>query len=71
MCGNEIALYCECKGTVTPMEKPKREITITIVNILVIVATLMILTALFVPIFIPPDGRAAKQSSSPTVTADE
>ena len=60
------------KMTATELRKYAMD-TITIVNILVVVAILMILTALFVPIFIPPDSRAAGHSSSPTVsvTADE
>ena len=53
----------------SPMEKPKRELPITIVNVLVVIAILMILTALVVPVFIPPEGRAASQASAPSASS--
>jgi hypothetical protein len=45
------------------MIRPKRKWQLTVVDFLVGVAVLMILTALVVPIFVPPDGRAAAKAA--------
>ena len=41
------------------MEKAERKWPLTFVNVLVALAILMILSALIVPIFVPPDGKTA------------
>lgn len=43
----------------TRPKRQKRSWQITVVDLLVGLAVLMILTALIVPIFVPPEGRAA------------
>ena len=45
------------------MEKTKRVWHLNLVNVLVGIAVLMILSALVVPIFVPPDGRAASRAA--------
>ncbi len=47
----------------------KKSWSITIVDILVGVAILMILSALIVPVFLPPDGRAAARANVPAAAA--
>ncbi len=51
------------------MTNSKRSWHITIVDVLVGVAILMILSALIVPVFLPPDGRAAARVNVHTATA--
>jgi amino acid transporter len=48
------------------MEKPERKFPITIVNILVAVAILMILAALVVPSFVPPQSKKASAVTPPS-----
>jgi len=48
------------------MKNPFRKWHITVVDVLVGFAVLMILSALVVPIFIPPDGRAASRPGAAT-----
>lgn len=43
------------------MKNPIRRFHITLVDVLVGLAVLMILSALVVPVFIPPEGRAASR----------
>jgi Tfp pilus assembly protein FimT len=43
------------------MNNPKRKGRVSLVDVLVGLAILMILSALVVPVFIPPDGRAASK----------
>ena len=45
------------------MNEPKRKLPITLVNVLVVIAILMILSALVVPIFVPPESQAASRSA--------
>ncbi len=47
----------------------KKSWHITIVDVLVGVAILMILSALIVPVFLPPDGRAAARVNVPAAAA--
>ncbi len=47
----------------------KRNWHITIVDVLVGVAILMILSALIVPVFLPPEGRAAARANVPAAAA--
>ena len=42
---------------------------LTVVDFLVGVAVLMILSALVVPVFIPPEGKAASKSANATTAA--
>jgi len=51
------------------MKKTKRTWRITIVDLMVGVAILMIMSALIVPIFIPPEGKAASRAAVPVATA--
>jgi len=51
------------------MSEPKRNLPITMVNVLVVIAILMILSALIVPIFVPPESRAASRSAAPRACA--
>ena len=63
--GNEIALIKgeeERKGL---MKIPIWKWHMTVVDVLVGLAVLMILTALVVPIFVPPEGRAASRTATP------
>jgi Tfp pilus assembly protein FimT len=46
-----------------PMKRSKRNWHLTMVDFLVGVAVLMILTALVVPIFVPPNRQAAPRSA--------
>jgi len=46
------------------MNKPKRQWNVTLVDVLVGFAVLMILSALVVPIFFPPVGRAASRAAA-------
>jgi hypothetical protein len=51
------------------MNTEKRKWNVTIVDVFVGFAVLMILSALIVPIFVPPEGRAAvKAAATRTVT---
>jgi len=51
------------------MKKPKRNWHVTVVDVVVGLAVLMILSALVVPIFIPPEGRAASRVAAPSTSA--
>ena len=51
------------------MKNPKRDWHVTVVDVLVGLAVLMILSALVVPIFIPPEGRAASRAAAPSTSA--
>jgi len=51
------------------MDKPKEKIPITFVNLFVVMAILMILSALIVPIFVPPESRAASRAIPHTSSA--
>ena len=50
------------------MKNSKRKWHVTIVDILVGLAILMILTALVVPVFVPPEGRAASRAQAPSAS---
>lgn len=41
-----------------------KSVSVTMVNILVVFAVLLILTALVVPTFIPPEGQAATRANA-------
>ena len=43
----------------------KRNWHVNLVDVLVAIAVLMILSALVVPLFIPPQGKAASRASAP------
>ena len=43
------------------MKKPKRNWHVSLVDVLVGLAVLMILSALVVPVFLPPNGKAASR----------
>jgi len=45
------------------MKNSKRTWHVTIVDFLVGLAILMILSALIVPVFVPPEGRAASRAA--------
>jgi hypothetical protein len=47
-----------------PMKNQKRKWNVTIVDVLVGFAVLMILTALVVPFFVPPEGKAASRATA-------
>jgi Tfp pilus assembly protein FimT len=47
------------------MKNIKRNWHVTIVDVLVGLAVLMILSALVVPVFMPPQGRAASRAATP------
>jgi hypothetical protein len=67
--GNRIALTkCERERKAL-MKKPKRNWHVTVVDVVVGLAVLMILSALVVPIFIPPEGRAASRVAAPSTSA--
>ena len=51
------------------MKNPKRHWNVTIVDVLVGLAVLMILSALVVPVFIPPEGRVASRAAVPGISA--
>ncbi len=51
------------------MKNPIRKWHVTVVDVLVGLAVLMILSALVVPVFIPPDGRAASRPAAATSTS--
>jgi hypothetical protein len=51
------------------MNKPQRQWNVSIVDVLVGLAVLMILSALVVPIFIPPVERAASRVAASTRSA--
>jgi type II secretory pathway pseudopilin PulG len=51
------------------MNKPKRQWNVTLVDVLVGFAVLMILSALVVPIFFPPVGKAASRVAASTRSA--
>lgn len=54
------------------MRIPKPKCRVTLVNFIVGLAVLMVLAALVIPIFVPPEGNAATRTatpSSPIVTA--
>jgi hypothetical protein len=46
-----------------PMQRNKRNWHLTVVDFLVGIAVLMILTALVVPIFVPPNSKAAPRAA--------
>jgi Tfp pilus assembly protein FimT len=47
------------------MKNTKRIWHLTMVDVLVGLAVLMILSALVVPVFLPPQGRAASRAAAP------
>jgi hypothetical protein len=47
------------------MKNPKRKWRLTVVDVLVGLAVLMILSALIVPVFIPPEGKTASKAAGP------
>lgn len=51
------------------MKNPKRKWRVTVVDVLVGLAVLMILSALVVPVFIPPEGKAASKAAASTTSA--
>jgi len=51
------------------MNDPKRKWRVNLVDVLVGLAVLMILSALVVPIFVPPDGRTASGTATTAVSA--
>jgi type II secretory pathway pseudopilin PulG len=51
------------------MKKPKRNWHLTLVDVLVGLAVLMILSALVVPVFVPPNGRAASRVATSHASA--
>ena len=51
------------------MNDPKRKWRVNLVDLLVGLAVLMILSALVVPIFVPPEGRAASRAATTSVSA--
>ena len=51
------------------MKKSKQTWHVTIVDVLVGVAILMILSALIVPVFVPPEGKAASRVAVPAAAA--
>jgi hypothetical protein len=51
------------------MDKPKGKLSITFVNVFVVMAILMILSALVVPIFVPSESRAASRGSVPRASS--
>ena len=51
------------------MEKPGKKWPLTLVNVLVALAVLMILSALIVPIFVPPDGKSASAATNARVSS--
>ena len=51
------------------MKKSKQTWHVTIVDVLVGLAILMILSALIVPVFLPPEGKAASRAAVPVATA--
>ena len=64
-------LNCSTKGVrerKTLMNNPLRKWHVTLVDVLVGLAVLMILSALVVPVFLPPEGRAASKTAAPTAT---
>jgi len=50
------------------MTNPLRKWHVTVVDVLVGLAVLMILSALVVPVFLPPEGRAASKTAAPSTT---
>jgi competence protein ComGC len=46
------------------MDKPKGKLPITFVNVFVVMAILMILSALIVPVLVPPESGAASRGSA-------
>jgi len=46
------------------MKNPMRKWNLTLVDVLVGLAVLMILSALVVPVFLPPEGRAASKTAA-------
>ena len=51
------------------MKSSKRKWNVTIVDFVVGLAILMILSALIVPIFVPPEGKAASGGAVPAASA--
>jgi Tfp pilus assembly protein FimT len=51
------------------MKNPKRDWHVTLVDVFVGMAVLMILSALVVPLFIPPEGRAASRPVAASTSA--
>jgi hypothetical protein len=47
------------------MKNPMRKWHVNLVDVLVGLAVLMILSALIVPVFLPPEGRAASRTAAP------
>jgi type II secretory pathway pseudopilin PulG len=45
------------------MKNSRRAWHLTIVNLVVGIAILMVLSALIIPVFVPPDGRAASRAA--------
>ena len=46
------------------MSESKKMFSVNLVNVLVAVAILMILSALVVPVFVPPESRAASRGTT-------
>jgi len=51
------------------MKNSKRKWIVTVIDILVGLAILLILSALVVPVFVPPEGRAAARAAMPGASA--
>ena len=51
------------------MKTPRRKWRVTLVDLMVGVAVLMILSALVIPIFVPPEGKAASRAAAPATSA--
>ena len=51
------------------MKNSKRKWDLTLVDFLVGLAILMIMSALIVPVFVPPEGRAASRAAVPAASA--
>jgi len=51
------------------MKTPRRKLRVTLVDLMVGVAVLMILSALIIPIFVPPEGKAASRATVPATSA--
>jgi len=51
------------------MQSPKRKWRLSLVDVFVGLAVLMILSALVVPLFVPPEGRAATKPAMQSTSA--
>lgn len=54
-----------------PRKRKWRISALDIVDCIIGLAVLMILTALVVPIFVPPDGKAASKNAHPAPTSEQ